>query len=105
MRVLKTIQPIPVAALEANGRHAEAFGALAHLSRLRLFFFLVRASREVAAGEIQEALEIPAATLSHHLDILRRAGLIESRKEARFVYYRVNRGAVSELVRLLTACC
>ena len=49
--------------------------------------------------------EIPAATLSHHLDILRRAGLIESRKEARFVYYRVNREAVSELVRLLTACC
>lgn len=96
---------VPLTALETSDHHVEAFGALAHLSRLRLFFFLVRAGREVPAGEIQQALEIPGATLSHHLDILRRAGLIQSRKEARYVYYSVDRKAVSELVRLLTACC
>jgi DNA-binding transcriptional ArsR family regulator len=59
----------------------------------------------VSAGDLQEALEIPGPTLSHHLAALRRAGLIESRKEERYVYYSVKREMVSELCRLLTACC
>ncbi|MBI2461104.1 MAG: winged helix-turn-helix transcriptional regulator, partial [Candidatus Rokubacteria bacterium] len=75
----------------------EAFRALAHLTRLQAFFLLVRAKREVPAGEIQEALEVPGPTLSHHLDLLRRAGLIQSRKEERYVYYSVRREMVSEL--------
>lgn len=85
--------------------HVEALRALAHLTRLQAFFFLVRARGEVPAGEIQEALEVPGPTLSHHLDRLRRAGLVQSRKEERYVYYSVKREMVSELVRLLTACC
>ena len=83
----------------------EAFKALAHLSRLQIVFFLVRARREVAAGEIQVALEIPGPTLSHHLDVLRRAGLVQSRREERFIYYAIRPDTVSDLVRLLTACC
>jgi DNA-binding transcriptional ArsR family regulator len=91
--------------LEASGLHTEAFKALAHLTRLQVFFFLVRAGHEVAVGEIQEALEVPAPTLSHHLDILRRAGLVLSRRQERHIYCSVNRGFVVDLVRLLTACC
>ena len=96
---------IPLAKLEADEAHAEAFRALAHLTRLRVFFFLVRARREVPAGGIQEAMEVPWPTLSHHLDLLRRAGLIQSRKEERYVYYSVKREMVAQMVRLLTACC
>jgi DNA-binding transcriptional ArsR family regulator len=91
--------------LEAEPVHVEALKALAHLDRLRLFFFLVQAGREVPAGEIQSALDLPGPTLSHHLNLLRRAGLIQSRREARFIYYSIQRERVSELVRLLTACC
>ncbi|MBI2460568.1 MAG: helix-turn-helix transcriptional regulator, partial [Candidatus Rokubacteria bacterium] len=40
-----------------------------------------------------------------HLDRLRRAGLVQSRKEERYVYYSVRREMVSDLVRLLTTCC
>jgi ArsR family transcriptional regulator len=96
---------VPVAELEAREAHAEAFKALAHLTRLQIFFLLVRAGRDAPAGEIQAELEIPAPTLSHHLDVLRRAGLVQSRREERFVYYSVRPETVSELVRLLTACC
>ena len=67
---------LPLAKLQATEQHVEAFKALAHLTRLQVFFFLVRAEREVPAGEIQEAVEVPGPTLSHHLDILRRAGLV-----------------------------
>lgn len=50
-------------------------------------------------------LTLPWPTLSHHLDILQRAGLLTSRKEERFVFYTVRKEIVSDLVRLLTACC
>jgi DNA-binding transcriptional ArsR family regulator len=59
----------------------------------------------VSAGEIQAKLDIPGPTVSHHLDILRRAGLVESRREKRYIYYSVRSEMVSELVRILTACC
>jgi ArsR family transcriptional regulator, arsenate/arsenite/antimonite-responsive transcriptional repressor len=91
--------------LQSSPAHVEAFKALAHRSRLEAFFLLVRAGGEVTAGDIQEALGVPAPTLSHHLDVLRRAGLIQSRKQERYVYYSVAPDMVSELVRLLTACC
>ena len=102
---MKTIARLPVAQLAADHTHVEAFKALAHLSRLQIFFALVKAEREMSVGEIQETVEIPGPTLSHHLDILRRAGLLESRKEERFIYYSVQRERVTALVRLLTACC
>ncbi|HEU5322765.1 MAG TPA: metalloregulator ArsR/SmtB family transcription factor [Methylomirabilota bacterium] len=90
---------------DARPAHAEAFKALAHLSRLHVFFLLVRLGREVPAGEIQATLEIPGPTLSHHLDVLRRAGLVQSRRAERFVYYSTRPDTVAQLVRLLTACC
>ena len=91
--------------LQARPEHVEAFAALAHQTRLELFFLLVSRGTEISAGELQEALEIPGPTLSHHLNALRRAGLIESRKEERYIYYAVRRDTVTDLVRLLTACC
>jgi DNA-binding transcriptional ArsR family regulator len=96
---------LSLARLQAREAHVEAFKALAHLSRLQIVFFLVRAGREQAAGEIQAELEIPGPTLSHHLDVLRRAGLVQSRREERFIYYAIRPDTVSDLVRLLTACC
>jgi DNA-binding transcriptional ArsR family regulator len=99
------MKTLPLAKLQARDAHVEAFKALAHLSRLQIFFFLVRAGREVAAGDIQHELEIPGPTLSHHLDLLRRAGLVSSRREERYVYYASRPEVASELVRLLTACC
>jgi ArsR family transcriptional regulator, arsenate/arsenite/antimonite-responsive transcriptional repressor len=102
---MKTMARLPVAQLSANDLHVEAFRALAHLSRLQIFFALVKAGRDMSVGEIQAAVEIPGPTLSHHLDILRRAGLVESRKEERYIYYSVQRERVTTLVRLLTACC
>jgi ArsR family transcriptional regulator, arsenate/arsenite/antimonite-responsive transcriptional repressor len=100
---MKRLRVLPE--LEAVEAHVEAFKALAHAGRLQVFFFLARAKREVAAGEIQAALDIPAPTLSHHLDSLRRAGLLTSRREERYIYYSARKEMVSDLTRLLTACC
>jgi DNA-binding transcriptional ArsR family regulator len=102
---MKTFDRMPLAQLVADDSHVEAFKALAHLTRLQVFFVLVKAGREMSVSEIQEAVEIPGPTLSHHLDGLRRAGLVESRREERYIYYSVQRERVTALVRLLTACC
>lgn len=99
------MKTLPLARLQATDRHAEAFKSLAHRSRLEIFFFLVRQKGEVAVGDIQAELEIPGPTLSHHLDLLRRAELVQSRREGTFVYYTTKPEMVTELVRLLTACC
>jgi DNA-binding transcriptional ArsR family regulator len=94
-----------VQALRVRDAHVAALGALAHPARLRTFFHLVRAGREVAAGTLAAALGVPAPTLSQQLAELHRAGLVARRRSARFVYYRAARGMVSDLVRLLTNCC
>ena len=99
------MKTLPLARLQATDRHVEAFKALAHRSRLEIFFFLVRQKGEVAVGDIQAELEIPGPTLSHHLDVLRRAELVHSRREGTFVYYSTRAEMATELVRLLTACC
>jgi ArsR family transcriptional regulator len=99
------MKTVPLARLQASDRHVDALKALAHATRLQIFFFLVRQKGEVAAGDIQAELEIPGPTLSHHLDLLRRAELVQSRREGTFIYYSTKPEIVSELVRLLTACC
>lgn len=99
------MKKLPLATLVATPEHVDAFKALAHPGRLDVFFALVKARGELSAGEVQEALGIPAPTLSHHLAGLRRAGLVEARREERFIYYRVGAGMVNDLVRILTACC
>jgi DNA-binding transcriptional ArsR family regulator len=96
---------LPLASLAATPEHVEAFKALAHPGRLEVFFTLVKAREELPAGEVQETLGIPAPTLSHHLDQLRRAGLVQARRQERFVYYSVAPAMVGDLVRILTACC
>jgi ArsR family transcriptional regulator len=108
LKSMKTALPLvaeETRPLEVTERHVDAFTALAHPSRLRVFFFLAQSRREVSAGDIQAAVGIPAPTLSHHLGLLRRAGLVQSRREERHVYYAVRPDRVSELVRLLTDCC
>ena len=95
----------PATTLKASDRHAEAFKALAHLTRLRVFFLLADAGSELPAGEIATAVGVPGPTLSRHLDVLRRAGLVTSRRQERYVYYTVAPEMTSELVRLLVTCC
>lgn len=96
---------LPLLTLAATPEHVDAFKALAHPGRLDVFFTIVKARGELSAGEVQVAVDMPAPTVSHHLDQLRRAGLLQARRHERFIYYSVGNPMVNDLVRLLTACC
>ena len=86
--------------------YADAFKALGHPVRLRIFFFLVtKAGRGANVSEIKAHVGIPDSTLSHHLEALRHAQLLTSDRQQQWIYYQVKTRMTRDLVRLLTACC
>lgn len=83
-----------------------ALGALAQETRLDVFRLLVQKGPEgMPAGEIGQRLGQPSPTLSFHLNQLRFAGLITSRRESRSIIYSANFKAMSELLGYLTENC
>lgn len=83
-----------------------ALGALAQETRLEIFRLLVQAGPEgIPAGEIGERLHQPSPTLSFHLNQLRFAGLVTSRRQSRSIIYSANFEAMNGLVAYLTENC
>jgi ArsR family transcriptional regulator len=83
-----------------------ALGALAQDTRLALFRMLVEAGPSgLAAGEIAERLNVPAATLSFHLAQLSHAGLVNSTRHGRSIVYAADFAAMTDLVGFLTDNC
>ncbi|PNQ76024.1 transcriptional regulator [Erythrobacter sp. SAORIC-644] len=74
----------------------EALKALAHPVRLRIMKALSGTERNV--GEIDDAAEIGQPTLSQQLAVLRNAGLVKTRKDAKLVYYRIDDDRLSKVV-------
>jgi ArsR family transcriptional regulator len=77
----------PLAAAEA-GMLAAWYGVLADPTRLRLLSLIAAAGDACAACDLVEPLGVSQPTVSHHLKVLREAGLVESEKRGRWVYYR-----------------
>lgn len=88
-------------------KYADMFSAMGTEARLRIMQLLLSAHPEgLVVGEIQEELEIPNSTLSHHLDKLRNEGLVEVRRESTFLRYTANTESLQELLQFLYAeCC
>lgn len=83
-----------------------ALAALAQETRLAVFRLLVKAGPAgLVPGQIADALDIAAATLSFHLKTLVQGGLAHSRQEGRFVRYQVDFDAMHGLIDYLTENC
>lgn len=84
----------------------EALGALASEPRLAVYRLLVKRGPEgYTPSGLSARLEVPAPTLSFHLKELVQAGLIESRREGRNLYYSPNFERVRDLVGFLNENC
>ena len=60
----------------------------------------------MVVGEIQEELDIPPSTLSHHLDALQREGLVAVTREGKYLRYRADAAGLRDLLAFLYAeCC
>jgi DNA-binding transcriptional ArsR family regulator len=88
-------------------RYADMLSAMGTEPRLRIMQLLLSAHPEgLVVGGIQEELEIPNSTLSHHLDKLKNENLVQVKRESTFLRYTANTEALQELMQFLySECC
>jgi ArsR family transcriptional regulator len=81
--------------------------ALGNPTRLSAYRLLVRAGEEgLAVGDLQDRLDIPASTLSHHLHKLIAVGLVDQERRSTMLICHVNYGAMQETLGFLVdECC
>jgi ArsR family transcriptional regulator len=75
------------------------FKALNDATRREILELLQR--QDLSAGEIVEHFNLSWPSISHHLDILKQAGLVTSKKEGQYVYYSLNTTVVDEILKWL----
>ncbi len=85
--------------VESFDARARAFKALGEPTRLRILAHLQ--AGESCACEVQAALDVPANLLSHHLKVLREAGLVHGTRRGRWIDYRVEPRQLELLATML----
>ena len=79
----------------------ETFKALSDPTRREILELLKK--KKMSAGEITACFNISNATISHHLSILKNAGLIDDEKCGKYIYYELNLSVVEELFGWIAA--
>lgn len=92
----------PLTATEATAL-ARVFKAVADPVRLRLVSLIgARPGGEACAGELAEAFSLAGPTISHHLKVLREAGVLDSQRRGTWIYYRLRPQVLRQLAATLT---
>ena len=88
-------------------KYADMFSAIGTEARLRIMQLLLSAHPEgLVVGEIQDELNVPNSTLSHHLEKLKNEDLVTVRRESTYLRYTANTAVLQELLQFLyTECC
>jgi ArsR family transcriptional regulator len=72
------------------------FAALGDATRLKMLKLI--ADEELCSCEVMAALELTQPTTSHHLGILERAGLLSSKRNGKWVFYKIANSTVQNLI-------
>ena len=99
--------------MKATGDLVLAFKALSDPTRLKILDLLrargrsccdlvARDERGLCACDIEQAVGLSQAAVSHHMDLRRRAGLVEASKRGRWMFYRRNEAALAGLAEALS---
>lgn len=75
------------------------FKALADPSRRKILTLLKE--REMSVSDLLEHFPMAQASLSHHLDILKRANLVRNRREGQFIFYEINTSVFEEAAQII----
>ena len=73
------------------------FKALNDATRREILELLKKS--DLTAGEIADRFRISKPSISHHLDLLKQAGLVEALKEGQYIYYSLNTTVLDEMVK------
>jgi len=107
LAVVGHIGPTPSGDTLSAPHALAALAALGQPTRLEIFRLLIRREPQgLAAGAIADAINCPHNTLSSHLSILARSGLVRGARNGRFIIYHANvEGMRALLGFLVTDCC
>jgi ArsR family transcriptional regulator, arsenate/arsenite/antimonite-responsive transcriptional repressor len=75
------------------------FKALADPSRRKILSLLKE--QEMSVSDLQKHFQMTQASLSHHLDALKRANLVRNRREGQFIFYEINTSVFEEAATIL----
>jgi DNA-binding transcriptional ArsR family regulator len=105
MKAIRTLVP-HAAPITDSARAVSSLAALAQETRLAIFRLLLEhAPNGLTPGAIAARLRLAPATLSFHLKELANAGLVDDRRESRFIWYRADVAQAQRLVDYLTETC
>lgn len=102
----KDAMTIDLAEMESHAREAaQLLKALANEHRLLILCHLAEGEKSV--GELNDRVSVSQSALSQHLSVLRRDGLVATRREAQTIYYRLAEGPATKVVANLhdVYCC
>jgi DNA-binding transcriptional ArsR family regulator len=93
--------------LDQIPKYADMLSAMGTEPRLRIMQLLLSAHPEgLVVGDIQEELDIPNSTLSHHLEKLKHEDLVRVQRQSTYLRYTANTEALQELLSFLySECC
>ena len=74
----------------------ETIKALSDPTRRRILELLKKGP--MSAGELGKEFDMTGATMSHHLSILKKAGLVQDQKKGTFIYYEINTSVMEDLL-------
>jgi len=89
--------------LEKVEMGASMLRAMAHPMRVAIFELLTTTTR-LSVTEIYEKLNIEQASASNHLNILKRKGILESKREGKKIFYSLKRDKLTEIINSLDRC-
>lgn len=79
----------------------DSFKALSDPTRRRIIELLREG--KMTAGEIVDSFQMTGASISHHLSILKNAGLVTDEKQGKYIYYELNLSVVEEILSWLAS--
>ncbi|MBR5521712.1 MAG: winged helix-turn-helix transcriptional regulator [Oscillospiraceae bacterium] len=74
----------------------ETMKALSDPTRRRVLELLKKGP--MSAGDLGKEFDMTGATMSHHLSMLKKAGLVQDRKKGTFIYYEINTSVMEDLL-------
>lgn len=79
----------------------DSFKALSDPTRRKIIEMLK--NKKMTAGDIGDRFQISGASISHHLSILKNAGLVSDDKQGKYIYYELNLSVVEEILAWLAS--
>jgi DNA-binding transcriptional ArsR family regulator len=93
--------------VELNAKKLEQLAsrlkAIAHPVRIAIIEMLSNDSR-LSVTEIYQLLDIEQAAASHHLNIMKNKGILESRREGKKIFYSLQNESLSEIIQCVNKC-